>query len=255
MQRPPERSPFHLTCLGLNLREGLAFRRYQAQNRWPRAQINSKSRQLRQKTPPKGTPPNLIPPKPPGQPESQRKAAAGGPTPKPTGNLPPAQNTPPASAPRNAVAPSAQTPHAGPATSLATPKPTNAVKSAQPAISKPATTTVSKSHPQPVAAPKAGYRCEGEARKQDATGKGPSCAGSATSGSTRRRTATGSQGRAAKARNQNTSGKGSACAGSKAPGSTCSCCPAADSQGRAGSSTKIRRSEACARKSQAYSCP
>src|ERR1700730_10525433 len=58
---------------------------------------------------PKGTPPNLMAPRPsttPGSPESQRHQAAGVPTPKPTDNLPSGQNTPPAPAtPHNAATP------------------------------------------------------------------------------------------------------------------------------------------------------
>ena len=82
---------------------------------------------------PRGTPPNLIAPRPattPGQPESQPNRSAGGPTPKPTGNLPPGQNRPHASAaPRNAVMEPTLIPQAGP---VATPKPAAEVKAAAP---------------------------------------------------------------------------------------------------------------------------
>ncbi len=82
---------------------------------------------------PRGTPPNLIAPRPatiPGQPESQPNRSAGGPTPKPTGNLPPEQNRAHASAaPRNAVTQPTPIPQAGP---VATPKPAAEVKGAAP---------------------------------------------------------------------------------------------------------------------------
>ncbi len=115
---------------------------------------------------PKGTPPNLNAPRSsttPGQLESHGNQTAGSPTPKPTGNLPPGQNTPHASAtPHNAGTPTEEkkpvtaptpTPQAGPA-NLTTQKPTPEAKPAQREISAPKPTPVPTPQREPVATPK-----------------------------------------------------------------------------------------------------
>jgi probable HAF family extracellular repeat protein len=111
---------------------------------------------------PKGTPPNLMAPKPsttPALSESPRHPEAGGPTPKPADNPPAGQNTPRALAtPDHAVTPNEKrTPEAAtPApqtrpSNLPTPKPPQEVKPAPPSLSAPSSTPVSAPHPQPVA--------------------------------------------------------------------------------------------------------
>jgi probable HAF family extracellular repeat protein len=95
----------------------------------------------------KSVPPNLNAPKPsptPGQPKPEESKPSASPTPKPTGNLPPGQNTPHVSATPHAVATptperkpeTATTPHAGP-THATTPKPQQPTNQEAP---KPATT-------------------------------------------------------------------------------------------------------------------
>jgi probable HAF family extracellular repeat protein len=145
---------------------------------------------------PQETPPNLNAPRPsatPGQPGSQGNQPAGSPTPKPTGDLPPGQNTPHGSAtpqiaatpiqkksettptpiprggPANLTAPKpASTPHqpsnqeAPKPTSTpphepanaTTPKPTPETKAAPREISTPKPTPVSTLHHEPVVPPK-----------------------------------------------------------------------------------------------------
>jgi probable HAF family extracellular repeat protein len=113
-------------------------------------------------TGPKGTPPNLMVPRPStatGSPESQRHQAAGGITPKPTGNLLSGQNTPHTPVtPHNAATPNEEkkqvtaptpTPQVG-SPNLPTPKSPQEVKPEQRNTSTPGSTAVSAPHPQPV---------------------------------------------------------------------------------------------------------
>jgi probable HAF family extracellular repeat protein len=114
-------------------------------------------------TAPKGTPPNLLAPRPsttPALPQSPRHPEAGGPTPKPTDNLPSGQNTPRALAtPDNAVTPNEKrmpetaatpAPQTRPA-NLPTPKPPQEVKPAQPSLSTPSSTPLAAPRLHPVA--------------------------------------------------------------------------------------------------------
>jgi probable HAF family extracellular repeat protein len=115
---------------------------------------------------PKGTPPNLLAPRPSttaAPPESQRHQAAGGPTPKATDNLPSGETATQAPlTPHNAETPIADKkpttapsplPQAGPAT-VATPESSRKVKPAQRGTSGPKPSAVSESHSEPVATPK-----------------------------------------------------------------------------------------------------
>jgi len=115
---------------------------------------------------PKGTPPNLLAPRPsttPAPPESQRHQAAGGPTPKATDNLPSDEiatqapltphNAGTAIADKKPTTVPSPLPQAGPAT-VATPELSRKVKPAQRGTSAPKPSVTSQSHPEPVATPK-----------------------------------------------------------------------------------------------------